>query len=158
MCREVAVSQPNPYEVLGVGADATSAEVARAYRRLARMVHPDSRPGDPAAATDFQAVSDAYELLSDPARRADYDRQHPPRPVLPPHRPGPAGPDLWPSPVILHAAPPGSPEPGAALRAGPVHIQPLAPDGGGNRAHLDADPELAQLLYRLIVSRRMWPW
>jgi len=150
--------EPDPYQVLGIGPDATSAEVARAYRRLARVTHPDSRPGEPAAATEFRAVSDAYGLLADPARRADYDRQHPPWPARHPRRPGPAGPDLWPSPAILLTGPPGGPVPGAGLRAGPVHIQPLAPEGGGDRAHPDADPQLAQLLNWLIASRWEWPW
>jgi DnaJ domain len=69
----------DPYRELGIGRDATAADIARAWRRLARAVHPDSRPGDPAAAAQFRAVSDAYGLLSDPARRAAWDHQHPTR-------------------------------------------------------------------------------
>ena len=133
----------DPYQVLGLGRDATGAEVARAYRRLARAVHPDSRPGDPAAAGQFRALSDAYGLLSDQARRAAYDRQHAPRPARRPHRPGPAG----------------GPASGAALWAGPVHVQPPAPPGRAGPARRPGlDPAL-ELLYRwLLASRREWPW
>ncbi len=92
------MSQRNPYEVLGIGADATGADITRAYRRLARAAHPDSRPGDSAAAAEFRVVSDAYALLSDPARRATYDRHHPP-PAQRPHSRGPA-----PGPVAVPAS------------------------------------------------------
>ena len=66
----------DPYQALGLGADASTADISRAYRRLARALHPDSQPGDAAAADQFRAISDAYELLSDPARRTDWDRRH----------------------------------------------------------------------------------
>src|SRR4030095_11557764 len=65
----------DPYIVLGVPRHASGEEVARAYRRAARASHPDS--GGAGSAERFQAVSDAYELLRDPRRRAVYDRSHP---------------------------------------------------------------------------------
>jgi curved DNA-binding protein CbpA len=65
----------DPYIVLGVARQATGEEIARAYRRAARASHPDS--GDPGSTEQFQAVSDAYEVLRDPRRRALYDRSHP---------------------------------------------------------------------------------
>jgi curved DNA-binding protein CbpA len=65
----------DPYIVLGVARQATAEEIVRAYRRAARASHPDS--GDPGSAERFQAVSDAYEVLRDPGRRAVYDRSHP---------------------------------------------------------------------------------
>jgi curved DNA-binding protein CbpA len=65
----------DPYIVLGVPRQASGEEVARAYRRAARASHPDS--GGAGSAERFQAVSDAYELLRDPRRRAVYDRSHP---------------------------------------------------------------------------------
>ena len=149
------MSDRDPYQVLGLGRDATGAEVARAYRRLARAVHPDSRPGDPAAAGQFRALSDAYGLLSDQARRAAYDRQHPPRPARRPHRPGPAGPDLWPLPPDVGPGPAG----GAALWAGPVHVQPPAPPGRAGPARRPGpDPALERLYRRLLASQRERPW
>jgi len=62
------------YEVLGVGRDATADEVKKAYRRLARELHPDANPGDPEAEGRFKEATAAYEALSDPERRARYDR------------------------------------------------------------------------------------
>jgi molecular chaperone DnaJ len=60
------------YAVLGVGRDATAEEIKKAYRRLARQLHPDTNP-DPAAAERFKEVARAYEVLSDPERRRRYD-------------------------------------------------------------------------------------
>ncbi|PYQ10947.1 MAG: molecular chaperone DnaJ [Acidobacteria bacterium] len=62
------------YAVLGVRRVATTAEIRRAYQKLARQLHPDLNPGDPQAVERFQAVSSAFEVLSDPQRRAAYDR------------------------------------------------------------------------------------
>ncbi len=66
----------DPYVVLGVRRQASPNEIARAYRRAARLTHPDGG-GSGAGSERFQAVSDAYEVLRDPGRRAGYDRQHP---------------------------------------------------------------------------------
>ena len=102
---------PDPYQVLGVTAGASPEDIARAYRRAAHAAHPDVRPADPQAAVRFRALTDAYDLLRDAARRADYDRrqaatqtsaQNPPAP--PRHAP---------------VSPPAPP-----LRAGPVRIDP----------------------------------
>lgn len=62
------------YQVLGVRRAATTAEVRRAYQKLARMLHPDLNPGDPRAVERFGEVSSAFAVLSDPQRRAAYDR------------------------------------------------------------------------------------
>jgi len=62
------------YVVLGVRRDATLEEIRRAYRRLARKYHPDLNPGDRRAAELFRQISEAYETLSDPDRRREYDR------------------------------------------------------------------------------------
>lgn len=62
------------YDVLGVRRAATLSEIRRAYQKRARQLHPDLNPGDPVAADRFGAVSRAFEVLSDPERRAEYDR------------------------------------------------------------------------------------
>lgn len=64
----------NYYEILGVGRDATSAEIKKAFRRIARATHPDANPGDPNANSSFRQAAEAYEVLSDPDRRRHYDR------------------------------------------------------------------------------------
>jgi len=63
-----------PYQVLGVKPNASADEIRKAYRKLAKEFHPDLNPGKPAAEARFKAVSAAHELLSDPEKRARYDR------------------------------------------------------------------------------------
>jgi molecular chaperone DnaJ len=62
------------YEILGVSRDATQDEIKRAFRKLARESHPDANPNDPEAEARFREVAEAYEILSDPQRRAAFDR------------------------------------------------------------------------------------
>jgi molecular chaperone DnaJ len=62
------------YEILGVARDASTEDIKRAFRRLARETHPDSNPGDPQAEGRFREIAQAYEVLSNPQRRAAYDR------------------------------------------------------------------------------------
>jgi curved DNA-binding protein CbpA len=61
------------YSVLGIGPEASAKEITRAYRKLARELHPDKNPGDTAAEERFKAVSAAYDVLGDEPRRAEYD-------------------------------------------------------------------------------------
>jgi len=61
------------YEILGVSREATQEEIKRAYRRLARQHHPDVNPGDGGAEDRFKEVVEAYEILCDDNRRAQYD-------------------------------------------------------------------------------------
>jgi molecular chaperone DnaJ len=61
------------YEVLGVGRDADEAAVKKAFRRLARELHPDVNAHDPDAEAKFKEAAEAYEVLSDPDRRQQYD-------------------------------------------------------------------------------------
>src|SRR5215208_360848 len=63
-----------PYEVLGVNKDASADEIRKAYRKLAKQFHPDLNPGKPEAEARFKSISTAYDLLSDPEKRARYER------------------------------------------------------------------------------------
>jgi curved DNA-binding protein CbpA len=144
----------DPYQVLGVGPGASHEEIARAYRLKARQSHPDAHPGDPQAAARFRALTGAYDMLGDPARRDAYDRRHPARVTPPVPSSPPAG---W--PVRADTAP---------LRAGPVRVEP--PGGApaardpGRAGSLDARLLLAALLSDYLTSRwgwpadRDWPW
>lgn len=62
------------YEVLGVPRTASQEDIKKAYRRLARQYHPDVNPGDPNAEAKFKEINEAYEVLSDPQKRAQYDQ------------------------------------------------------------------------------------
>jgi molecular chaperone DnaJ len=68
------VTKRDCYEVLGVGRDAGEAEVKKAFRKLARELHPDVNNHDPEAEEKFKECAEAYEILSDPDRRQVYDR------------------------------------------------------------------------------------
>jgi molecular chaperone DnaJ len=61
------------YAVLGVARDADSKAIGRAYRKLARQLHPDTHPDDPEAAEQFKEVTAAYDVIGDPTKRAEYD-------------------------------------------------------------------------------------
>jgi molecular chaperone DnaJ len=68
------VSKRDYYEVLGVGREAGEAEIKSSYRKLALKYHPDRNPDDPTAEESFKEASEAYSVLSDPQKRAAYDR------------------------------------------------------------------------------------
>ena len=88
-----------PYEVLGVKPDASADEIRKSYRKLAKQFHPDLNPGKPEAEARFKSLSAAYDLLSDPEKRARYDRgeidesgtERPPRSYYRSHAEGAAG-------------------------------------------------------------------
>ena len=61
------------YQVLGVSKDADQPSIKKAYRKLAREHHPDSKPGDKAAEDRFKAVAEAYDVVGDAAKRKEYD-------------------------------------------------------------------------------------
>ena len=97
----------DPYSTLGITRSATPEDVRAAYRKLAKRYHPDLNPGDKAAEARFKVISSANDLLSDPEKRARFDRGeidgagdpvHADRPMHRPygHRggPGPAAADM----------------------------------------------------------------
>lgn len=68
------MSKRDPYEVLQVGRNASAEEIKKAYRQMAIKHHPDKNPGDKAAEEKFKEAAAAYEILSDPEKKAKYDR------------------------------------------------------------------------------------
>ncbi len=69
------MSLPDYYQLLQVSKSATSAEIKTAYRRLAKLFHPDKNSGNPAAEEKFKQIKDAYENLINPLRRRKYDEK-----------------------------------------------------------------------------------
>src|SRR5689334_17321764 len=67
-------TRPDYYKTLGVGKNASEAEIKKAYRRLARQYHPDRNSGDKKAEERFKEISQAHDVLSDPEKRKQYDR------------------------------------------------------------------------------------
>src|ERR1051325_6592247 len=70
----VSTTKRDYYEVLGVSRGCTEVELKSAYRKVALQYHPDRNPGNHEAEEKFKEASEAYEVLSDPERRARYDR------------------------------------------------------------------------------------
>jgi curved DNA-binding protein CbpA len=152
----------DPYVVLGVAPDATREDIVRSYRRLARISHPDLRPDDQAAVARFRALTDAYGLLSDPIRRAGYDRgrgearvgmgrRMPEVRVHEPSSPSHVG-----RPAYISDDHPASTY---WLWAGPVEVQPQSSGGIWSRspsAPAAGISELAALLCRLLDDS-WWP-
>ncbi len=70
----MAAGTKDLYEMLGVKKDASQDEIKKAYRKLARKYHPDLNPGNKEAERKFKEINEAYDILGDPKRRAEYDR------------------------------------------------------------------------------------
>ncbi|MDV7398354.1 DnaJ domain-containing protein, partial [Arthrospira platensis SPKY1] len=68
------MSKTDYYELLGVSRDAGAEDIKKAYRKKAVQFHPDKHKGDKAMEEKFKEVSEAYEVLKDPDKRAAYDR------------------------------------------------------------------------------------
>jgi curved DNA-binding protein CbpA len=112
---------PDLYQLLGVPRRASREEIVRAWRRRARAEHPDSRPRDTTAPGRFRVLAEAYQVLSDPARRAAYDRAL---------RSGPFGPGSTAPTVRVrprHPAEPGVRPPARA--PGPLWVGPVRVEG-----------------------------
>jgi curved DNA-binding protein CbpA len=141
------------YQLLGVPRDASRQEIALAWRRRARAEHPDARPADADAPGRFRALAGAWQVLSDPARRAAYDRalarERPPAARIPVRRP--AGPGRVTPPARV---------PGPPLRAGPVRVEGprLAPPAGGRDEQDIRLAVLAGLALRYLARDRDRPW
>jgi curved DNA-binding protein CbpA len=152
---------PDLYQLLGVAPDATAEQIALAWRRRARAEHPDARPADADAAARFRALAEAYQILSDPVRRAAYDRalarEQQPAPVvrLTVRRGGAAAAGGMTPPRV-----PGAPP----LRAGPVRVDgsrpaaPAAPGRDGQDAEQLRLAVLAEVALRFLAAGRGRPW
>src|ERR1700760_4969786 len=69
-----AMATTDPYKLLGVARGASQNDIQKAYRRLAKKLHPDLNPGDKEAQRKFQELSAAYDILGDETKRARFDR------------------------------------------------------------------------------------
>jgi curved DNA-binding protein CbpA len=143
------------YRRLEVATEASQDEIARSYRRLAHGTHPDAHPDDPDASRRFRELTEAYAVLSDPARRAHYDRtRHPIRErVIAPTAAWIAGDPAF--LVDLGPSPAGS----KYLRVGPVHVDPGSATPPHVRTNIDptsTDPTVAARARLIMALPALW--
>jgi curved DNA-binding protein CbpA len=156
---------PDLYQLLEVPREASGGEITRAWRRRAAAEHPDRRPRDAAAPARFRALTEAYQVLGDPARRAAYDRSlgsQPRQGAAAAEGPAAGDPVRRPHghsvPVTVRRAG-RAPEP--PLRAGPVWVEipgtvPAASPRTENAAVRQA--VLAELAAWYLADDGGWPW
>lgn len=152
------------YRRLEVGPAASHDEIVSAYRRLAHLAHPDAHPKDPEAPRRFREITEAYEVLADPARRATYDRTRLPTSIQVTVRPVPSSGGRWAEgtssgeePPVMLGWPRRSLE-NSPLRAGPVYVGPgpgdaasegrLSPGGAAEGGIWQAVAELLDSIWR----------
>jgi curved DNA-binding protein CbpA len=151
------------YRRLELGPDASHDEIVHAYRRLAHLAHPDAHPKDPEAPRRFREITEAYEVLADPGRRAGYDRTRGPGRIRVTVRPVPSsggrsafGTSAGEEPPVLLGCPPRSLG-DSPLRAGPVHVVPasegasegqLSPAGAPEGGIWQAFAEMLDFIWR----------
>ena len=151
---------PDLYQLLGVSPDASREDIAAAWRRRARAVHPEARPADADAPGQFRALARAWQVLGDPARRAAYDR------ALARRGPGPrAAPAGVRVPVRYLRAREDVRPPARAgeppLRAGPVRVErpwPESPPAAGPAGEEITLAFRAVLAARYLRGGRGRPW
>jgi curved DNA-binding protein CbpA len=139
---------PGLYQLLGVPSGASREQITQAWRRRARDEHPDSRPGDAAAAGRFRDLARAWHVLSDPGRRAAYDQ------ALGRAQPPASGPAAG-----VTRQPGGMPvmgPPGPALRAGPVRVK--GPRGAPALRGQDEEELRLAILTGLALRYLAWEW
>jgi curved DNA-binding protein CbpA len=150
---------PDHYQLFGVARSASREEIAQAWRRRARAEHPDRQPSDTGdeAAGRFRALAEAWQVLSDPARRAAYDRS------LGGGQPGAGMPPAVAVPVRV-IGPGAVPRPGRVpeppLRAGPVRVEGRygVPASGPEHEEEIRLASLAALALRYRARYRDWAW
>jgi hypothetical protein len=164
------------YVRLEVAPTASHDEISRAYRRLAHSAHPDARPDDPDASRRFREITEAYEVLGNPARRARYDADQTggrsvtgrPPSTRNPAEPSPAGagtfrlaPTASPlsgrpgphAPVFIGTG--NRPAPSALFWAGPVHVEGPPQGAASALGQEDVASAAVRLLSELFAP---WRW
>ena len=151
---------PDLYQLLGVPREASRDEITQAWRRRARAEHPDSHPGDTAAPARFRALAEAYQVLSDPGRRAAYDRA-----LAREQQPATRVPAVSTGVTVRRPSERGDGRPlvrvpGPPLRAGPVRVEGPGREssaGGQNEEDIRL-AVLAGLALRYLARERGRPW
>jgi DnaJ-class molecular chaperone len=117
----------DPYEVLGVSRSASAEEIQKAYRKLSKKYHPDRNPGDKQADSNYKEVQEAYEVLSDATKKANFDQYG-------------------------FAGPPQGGFPGGGFPGGGNFTGGGFPGGGFSGGGVNIDPEMAEELFKRFVG------